>query len=189
MTTQDRYRGALIGLACGDALGTTLEFERPGTFEPIADMHGGGPFDLEPGQWTDDTSMAWCLAESLIACRGFDARDQMARYVNWWRWGYLSSTGECFDIGRTCAEALARFEQDGEPFAGSDDPHSAGNGSLMRLAPAVLAAYPDLARVRQWAGAYYGVDGIPHAWRSQVHQGDDLLEVADRLLTLAQGNV
>ena len=61
-----RYRGCLLGLAAGDALGTTLEFKPPGSFTPIDDMVGGGPFNLKPGQWTDDTSMALCLAESLI---------------------------------------------------------------------------------------------------------------------------
>ena len=65
----DRYRGALLGLAAGDALGTTVEFSHPGTFKPLTDIVGGGPFDLEPGQWTDDTSMALCLAESLLAQR------------------------------------------------------------------------------------------------------------------------
>ena len=68
----ERYRGCLLGLAAGDALGTTLEFNPPGTFEPLTDMIGGGPFALKPGQWTDDTSMALCLAESLIECKGFD---------------------------------------------------------------------------------------------------------------------
>ena len=72
MHLSDRYRGTLLGLAVGDALGTTLEFKRPGTFEPIINIVGGGPFRLKPGQWTDDTSMALCLAESLIECRGFD---------------------------------------------------------------------------------------------------------------------
>ena len=66
MTTLDRYRGCLLGLAAGDALGTTLEFEAPGSFEPLTDMVGGGPFNLKPGEWTDDTSMALCLAESLV---------------------------------------------------------------------------------------------------------------------------
>ena len=134
-TTRDRFRGCLLGLAVGDALGTTLEFRPPGTFEPIDDMVGGGPFRLEPGQWTDDTSMALCLAESLLECGGFDAADQMQRYVRWWREGYMSSTGSCFDIGNTVSAALARFVEDGDPYAGSTDPHSAGNGSLMRLAP------------------------------------------------------
>jgi ADP-ribosylglycohydrolase len=131
----DRFLGCLLGLAAGDALGTTLEFKSPGTFEPITDMVGRGPFRLAAGQWTDDTSMALCLAESLIECGGFDARDQMERYVRWWREGHLSPTGECFDIGGTVSTALGKFLSYGDPYAGSDHPHSAGNGSLMRLAP------------------------------------------------------
>ena len=82
-TEIDRYRGCLLGLAAGDALGTTLEFKRPGSFRPIGDMIGGGPFRLEPGMWTDDTSMALCLAESLIERQEFDPEDQMGRYVRW----------------------------------------------------------------------------------------------------------
>lgn len=132
---RNRYRGCLLGLAAGDALGTTLEFRRPGTFRPIEDMVGGGPFGLEPGQWTDDTSMALCLAESLVECGGFDASDQMRRYVRWHEEGYLSSNGICFDIGNTTFDALMRFRRTGDPFAGSDHPRAAGNGSLMRLAP------------------------------------------------------
>jgi ADP-ribosylglycohydrolase len=130
-----RFRGALLGLAAGDALGTTLEFKPPGTFEPVDDMVGGGPFGLEPGQWTDDASMALCLAESLVESGGFDPRDQMARYVRWWRDGHLSSTGGFFDIGATVAAALRRFEDTGDPYAGSTDPQTAGNGALMRLGP------------------------------------------------------
>lgn len=133
--TQDRYLGALLGLAVGDALGTTLEFHPPRSFVPLADMVGGGPFALAPGQWTDDTSLALCLAESLIDRRGFDPVDQMQRYVRWYREGYLSSTGECFDIGSTTVGALRRFEETGEPYAGTADKFRAGNGSLMRLAP------------------------------------------------------
>lgn len=133
--TLDRYRGCWLGLAVCDALGTTLEFSSPGTFEPIDDMVGGGPFGLKAGQWTDDTSMAICLAESLFECGGFDAADQMRRYVRWYREGYHSSTGRCFDIGNATRAALHRFECDGEPYAGSTDPHSAGNGSIMRLCP------------------------------------------------------
>src|SRR3954471_1706364 len=93
---QDRLRGALMGLAVGDALGATLEFKAPGTFSPIHDMLGGGPFGLKAGEWTDDTSMALCLAASLAECRGSNPLDQMKRYVRWWREGYLSSNGRCF---------------------------------------------------------------------------------------------
>ena len=135
LTREDRFYGCLLGLATGDAVGTTLEFKPPGTFKPITDMVGGGPFDLKPGQWTDDTSMALCLAHSLIAKHGFDPEDQMNRYCNWWQWGYMSSTGDCFDIGMTVSSALHRYIESGIPYSGSTDPRSSGNGSLMRLAP------------------------------------------------------
>lgn len=135
ITSLERFRGCLLGLAVSDAVGTTLEFQPPGTFDVIDDMVGGGPFGLEPGQWTDDTSMALCLAESLVECNGFEPADQMQRYVRWWRHGYMSSTGECFDIGNTVHSALAKFEQTGNPYSGSTDERSAGNGSIMRLAP------------------------------------------------------
>ena len=144
-TTRDRFRGCLLGLAAGDALGTTLEFKPPGTFTPIDDMIGGGPFRLQAGQWTDDMSMALCLAASLIERGGFDAKDQMQRYVSWWQDGYLSSTGSCFDIGNTVSDALSRFIRTGEPYAGSTDAMSAGNGSLMRLAPAPMYYAGDAA--------------------------------------------
>ncbi len=134
----ERYRGSLLGLAAGDALGTTLEFRRPGSFSPIDDIVGGGPFHLCAGEWTDDTSMALCLAESLLERRCFDPIDQLSRYLRWYREGHLSSTGDCFDIGGTVASALRRFEQSGEPYCGSTDPSSAGNGSIMRLAPVPL---------------------------------------------------
>jgi ADP-ribosyl-[dinitrogen reductase] hydrolase len=139
MELRDRFRGALLGLATGDAVGTTLEFKSPGGFTPINDMVGGGPFRLAPGEWTDDTSMALCLAESLIECAGFDPVDQLDRYLRWWREGHLSSTGRCFDIGIQTREALTRFEKTREPYPGSTDPERCGNGSIMRLAPMPLA--------------------------------------------------
>jgi len=98
---RDRYRGALLGLACGDAVGTTVEFQPRDSFAPLQGMVGGGPFALAPGRWTDDTSMALCLAESLVTQSGFDAADQMARYANWYGWGYWSSTGVCFVHGES----------------------------------------------------------------------------------------
>ena len=135
-----RPLGCLLGLAVGDAVGTTVEFSSRGSFTPVTDMTGGGPFGLKPGEWTDDTSMALCLAESLIECGGFDPKDQMERYCRWWRHGHLSSNGSCFDIGITISGALRRFEKSGEPFAGSTAPNTAGNGSIMRLAPVPMFA-------------------------------------------------
>jgi ADP-ribosylglycohydrolase len=101
-------------------------------------MVGGGPFRLQPGQWTDDTSMALCLAESLIEQQGFNPVHQLQKYLQWYREGYLSSTGRCFDIGNTTIDGLRQFEKTQEPYCGSTDPRSAGNGSIMRLAPVPL---------------------------------------------------
>src|SRR5690349_3646906 len=134
-----RARGMLLGLAVGDAVGTTVEFSPPGSFAPVTDMVGGGPFGLPPGAWTDDTSMALCLAESLVERRTFDPVDQLQRYVRWYRDGHWSSTGRCFDIGNATRAALHRFEQTGEPFPGDAAPDAAGNGPLMKLAPVVMA--------------------------------------------------
>jgi ADP-ribosylglycohydrolase len=152
VTTLDRYRGCLLGLAAGDALGTTLEFEQPGSFEPLTDMVGGGPFNLKPGEWTDDTSMALCLAESLVAKQGFDPVHQLETYVRWWRAGHLSVKGRCFDIGNATRGALYRFAQKPAPYCGDTSPNAAGNGSLMRLAPAPLAFANDPAKAIDAAG-------------------------------------
>ena len=145
METIDRFSGALLGLACGDAVGTTVEFKPRGSFLPVTDMVGGGPFRLKPGEWTDDTSMALCLATSLVECGQFDAADQMQRYCRWMESGYLACNGRCFDIGRTVSHALQAFRRTGEPYSGSNDPNSAGNGCLMRLAPVPMFFFPDRA--------------------------------------------
>jgi ADP-ribosylglycohydrolase len=152
-TFEERCIGAMVGLAAGDALGTTLEFRRPGDFEPLTDMVGGGPFRLQPGEWTDDTSMALCLAESLLEC-GFDADDQLRRYIGWYREGHLSSNGRCFDIGNTVREALHAFERDRDArTSGATHEMSAGNGSIMRLAPVPIRYANDEAKAIELAGA------------------------------------
>lgn len=137
----DKAQGALVGLALGDALGTTLEFQLRPTSPVVTDIVGGGPFRLKAGQWTDDTSMMLCLADSLIKFGASNPQDQMQRYVAWRDEGYNSCTGSCFDIGSTVSGALRRFEADGIALAGSDAPNSAGNGSLMRIAPVALMSH------------------------------------------------
>ncbi len=129
MKLLERYRGSLLGLATGDALGAPLEGLPPGSFTSVEDMTGGGFHSVEPGQWTDDTSLALCPAESLVERRCFDPTDQLERYVRWYREGHLSSTGYCFGIGRTTREALERFEEIRKPYCGPTDPMKAGNGS------------------------------------------------------------
>eukprot|EP00118_Oscarella_pearsei_P028509 m.2319 g.2319 ORF g.2319 m.2319 type:complete len:443 (+) comp8574_c0_seq2:79-1407(+) len=141
----NRFAGSLVGLAAGDALGTAVEFQRPGSFEELTDIIGGGAFRLKPGQWTDDTSMALCLAQSLIECGGYNPYDQMERYWSWFQDGHFSSTGICFDIGNTTSYAIHQFASKGKeshnPYWGGTSVRSAGNGSLMRLAPVPLVFY------------------------------------------------
>jgi ADP-ribosyl-[dinitrogen reductase] hydrolase len=115
-------------------------------------MVGGGPFNLVAGQWTDDTSMALCLAESLLAQKGFDAKDQMDRYLRWYNDGYMSSKGYCFDIGLTISGALKNYSLHQNPYAGSTHPRTAGNGSIMRLAPIPLYYLLSLEQTIHFAG-------------------------------------
>lgn len=146
---KDKFHGAILGLALGDCMGVPLEFTDPGSFQVVNDMIGGGPFHLDPGMWTDDTSMALCLAESLIETGKFDPVDQLTRYLHWYQDGHLSVTGECFDIGNTTREALMTFQETGNPYPGPDHEFSAGNGSLMRLAPVPLFFMKDPLKVIQ----------------------------------------
>ena len=143
MTELDRAVGALLGLAVGDAVGTALEFKAPGTFVPISDMVGGGPFRLAVGEWTDDTSMALCLAESILDTGAMDLDDQLRRYLLWKDEGYLSSNGRCFDIGNTTRTQLERYRRTGEPTDPNVDEDAAANGSLMRLAPVPIRWHDD----------------------------------------------
>lgn len=148
---EDRALGCFLGLAVGDALGTTVEFLPRGSFPPVTDMVGGGPFGLRAGQWTDDTSMALCLAESLLAEPGLDELDLMHRFRRWHEQGENSATGHCFDIGLATRAALDRFRRTGNPIAGDPAPDAAGNGAIMRLAPVALRHWPDPARARALA--------------------------------------
>ena len=130
-----------MGLAVGDAVGTTNEFKVAGTFKPITDMVGGGPFLLKPGQWTDDTSMALCLADSLLAKGHYDSFDVMERYQRWFSKGYRSSTDRCFDIGGQVRAALFDFEHEQRVPVTAERSNRAGNGAIMRLAPVVIAGF------------------------------------------------
>ena len=130
-----------MGLAVGDAVGTTNEFKVAGTFKPITDMVGGGPFLLKPGQWTDDTSMALCIADSLLAMGHYDSFDVMERYQRWFSKGYRSSTDRCFDIGGQVRAALFDFEHEQRVPVTAERSNRAGNGAIMRLAPIVIAGF------------------------------------------------
>ena len=148
---KNRAVGALLGLAVGDAVGTTLEFEERDTYEPLTDMIGGGPFGLKAGQWTDDTSLARALADNLLGRDDLDEKDLLRRFVEWRDEGTYSCTGKCFDIGNTTSHALREWKKTGNLVADTIDPHSAGNGSLMRLAPVAIRFWQDHAKLRDVA--------------------------------------
>ena len=139
----DRGIGCLVGLAVGDALGTTLEFQWRDEQPPVTEIVGGGPWDLPPGYWTDDTSMALCLADSLIAGADLDQRDLMERFLRWYQNGENSPSHRCVDIGNLTRSALERFRTTGDPLAGTNHERGAGNGSIMRLAPIALRWHLD----------------------------------------------
>jgi ADP-ribosyl-[dinitrogen reductase] hydrolase len=135
-----RARGALMGLAVGDALGTTNEFAHLSApafptkaAGPLRDIVGGGPFRVQAGQVTDDTHMAICLADSLVERGGFDAADVAARYVEW--------THAAFDVGAQTSAALRAIasgvavDRAGRQIWLDRGRNAAGNGSLMRTAP------------------------------------------------------
>src|SRR3569833_3287693 len=135
---RDRFIGALVGLAVGDAVAAATQYRRPSSFTPVGDMLGGGPFDLPRGGWSDDTSMALCLADSLLERNGFDARDQVERYRRWQQQGYLSATGQCVGITSSTARAIAMAQWRRQALFGSHDPAQQDPEPLSRVAAAVL---------------------------------------------------
>ena len=142
MQVKDRLLGSFLGLAIGDAVGTTVEFRARDTFDPVTDMVGKGPFNLPAGYFTDDTSMALCLAESLIEHPQLDRNDLLNRFSKWYREGVNSPTGRCFDIGTTTRSAIVSWEKTGSVL-NNTGPWDAGNGSIMRLVPAVIKHHND----------------------------------------------
>ena len=130
---------------------SNFEFERRDTFPRLTEMVGGGPFGLQPGQWTDDTAMALALADSMLETGGIDETDLMDRFLAWRRNGAYSCTGDCFDIGNATNAALRRYEATGELVAGSIGEFDAGNGSLMRLSPVAIRYWRDRTRLHEAA--------------------------------------
>ena len=137
---RDRFRGVLLGLAVGDALGGPLEFQparEPANY--LRDMTGGGWQQLQPGEWTDDTQMTLCTVESLLAKRVFDPDDIASRFVDW-----METKPK--DIGTHTAKILHAIQKGNHWEAATKeaylaDPENAPNGSLMRSAPLALFFY------------------------------------------------
>lgn len=172
MDLLERFSGSLLGLAVGDALGMPWEFRSRGSFPRVTGMATGGVHHAKLGEWTDDTSMAFCLAESLIRHGGWNPGDAADRFRQWYRAGYWSCREDCFDIGNTTACAILKFEKSGDPFAGSDDPNFAGNGSIMRLAPIALFFHRSahlLEVAEESSRLTHGAETCLHACRLLAH--------------------
>lgn len=135
MGEKDRAIGCFIGLAVGDSLGSPAEFKDPGEFEPITTMRYSGVWRIPAGYWTDDTSMAICLAESIIEHDAINHLDLLDRFSRWYQLGENSSTGRCFDIGNTTRRAIEAWIRDGNMHGAPDSIWESGNGSIMRLSP------------------------------------------------------
>ncbi len=151
---RERYLGALLGLACGDAMGATVQCRRPGQFPKVADLLGGGHWQLPRGAWTDDTAMNLCLAESLLTHERFESADQLQRYRRWQHEGHLSSTGQCIGITAPVARAL----QEPAPAAGC----TLDAQALTRTGVVALYAASSPATVFEWAVAAAGLtDPVP----------------------------
>lgn len=135
----DKRLGTIFGVLVGDALGTTFEFrDREIAIEnPITEIVGGGVYNLKKGYFTDDGSMTLCSLKSLIDCGKFDYCDHLNKFVSWWKNGYFSPTGKCFDIGMQTKRALAEYVENKNIYSMFDN-NSAGNGSLMRISPVGL---------------------------------------------------
>ncbi|MCB9274403.1 MAG: ADP-ribosylglycohydrolase family protein [Lewinellaceae bacterium] len=137
MIVEQQIKSALFGLAVGDALGVPVEFVgRPWLKKhPLEDMRGHGTHDQPPGTWSDDSSLSFCLAESL--CSGYNLRDIADKFLAWYRQGEWAARGEVFDIGNSTIAAMERLSNRALPpeLAGGLDERSNGNGSLMRIMP------------------------------------------------------
>ncbi len=181
---RDRAVGCFLGLAIGDAVGAAVEFKPRGSFPPLTDMIGGGPFKLAPGEWTDDTTMALCFAESLLATGTVDQADLMTRLRGWFERGENTVPGKCFDIGATTRAAIEAFAATGIAAAGSEEANAAGNGSLARLAPLAIFAAGDEDRAeflaQKQSRTTHGTQECLDACRLFVVQLLDALSGADK---------
>ncbi|WP_270488185.1 ADP-ribosylglycohydrolase family protein [Butyricimonas synergistica] len=128
----------LLGTAIGDALGVPVEFEHRQELEknPVVGMREYGTHNQPKGTWSDDSSLALCLAESL--CNGYNLNDIADKFIKWYYDGYCTPYGKVFDVGVTTARAISYLQSGCKPdLAGMDRERDNGNGSLMRILPLV----------------------------------------------------
>ena len=129
-------RAGLLGLVVGDALGVPVEFKSREEIrrQPVTDMLGYGTHHQPPGTWSDDSSLALCLAETLM--EGYDLEKIGRSFVDWLYHNKWTAHGNVFDVGSATMAAISRLQKGVSPvLAGGTDEFSNGNGSLMRILP------------------------------------------------------
>jgi ADP-ribosyl-[dinitrogen reductase] hydrolase len=151
MNPYSRATASLVGLAIGDALGAPVEFKEPGEFEPVTDYSFSYVWQIPPGYWTDDTSMALCLADNILARNIVDPQDLLERFARWYQHGENSATGRCFDIGNTTRSNIVRFLRDKKYSPAPNNAYQSGNGGIMRLAPVAIRWWYNTAMAEQMA--------------------------------------
>ena len=168
---RNKIIGGLLGLCIGDALGLPVEFKPRSALKatPVTDMIGYGTHNQPPGTWSDDSSLTFCLAESL--CNGLNLQDIAAKFIKWLYEGYWTPYGKVFDVGNTTRIAIARLKEGVNPLeAGPDDEFSNSNGSLMRILP--LAFYLEKSDIEQQFEITHQVSCLTHRHlRSQIACG------------------
>ena len=178
MNTQSRATASLLGLAIGDALGAPVEFKDPGEFEPVTGYRHSHVWNIPPGYWTDDTSMAICLAESIIARNTVDPKDLLERFGRWYTQGENSATGRCFDIGTTTRSNIEAFLRSGQTQA-PDLHYQSGNGGIMRLAPVAIRWWHNTA----WAAEMAAIQS------STTHGSKECVQCATELAVILTGAI
>jgi ADP-ribosylglycohydrolase len=143
MSLSEKVEAALLGLSVGDALGVPVEFKNRDHLrtQPVTGLIGYGTHHQPPGTWSDDSSLAFCLADSL--CKGYDLNDVAGHFIKWYRHGHWTPHGKVFDIGFTTRDAIGRLMQGEWPtLAGGFGEEDNGNGSLMRILPLLFHVHP-----------------------------------------------
>ncbi len=167
--------GSILGMVIGDAMGHRFEFQKlvydTITLENMGEGKGG-EFKLEPGQWTDDTSMGLCLADSLLVNKGeFNPRDLMHRFLLWWNCGYNNAFRFDDEIKSSCglggniSKSFSKYinEKGKNEYTKAGDNKTSGNGSVMRNAAVPICFYKDINKGRDIAKKQSLV----------THQGDE----------------
>lgn len=172
---EDLFKGMFWGLVIGDCLGSPIQFTSKDDHQYITEMEYCHHFNAPAGSWTDDSSMAFCIAESYVRCGKYDLDDIANNFIRWFIKGFWSSLPYAFDIGDTTYSAIKNMSAGGGLRNGSEE--SQGNGSIIRLAPAYLIAYKSSDRK------------ILHEIGALTHASSVVEKVTDRMAEILDNHI